>query len=84
MSDDDRTRRVNSIGQAGYRAASDVMNKLMESEPMTDEEATATFVAALTWPAINYIKAIGASKEDAIKFISEMYDNLDIGRSDLN
>lgn len=73
---DDRSRRVTIIGNAGYKAASDAMDEITDKEPLTDEEATATFVAALIWPGVNYLVHIGASKTDVLGAISELYDQL--------
>lgn len=74
---DDRARRVTAVGQAGYHAATDAMKKIMDGEPLTDEEATATFSASLLWPAINYLVTIGATKEEALRFVATMYDQLE-------
>ncbi len=73
----DRTRRVTAIAQASYEAATEAMDKIIESEAVTDEEATATFGTALMWPGVNYLVQIGATKEEVLRVAGELYDQLE-------
>lgn len=81
---DERSRRVSAVAHAGYNAASDEMEKIAESETLTDEEATGIFAAALLWPGVNYLLKIGASKEEVLSVVGEMFDQLEEGDDALN
>lgn len=73
---DERSRRVSAISEAAYEAAKKAMDEIQKEETIVDEEATGVFATGLLWPAINYLVSIGIQKEDVIRVVSNMVDDM--------
>lgn len=73
----DRQRRVQSVAAAGYEAASKEMEKVLNEEPIEDAEATGIFATALLYPGVNYLISIGVTREEILRTIGSMVDDLE-------
>lgn len=74
---DDRTKRVNLVGEAAYQAATEAMDKILKEAALTPEEATSILATGLLWPAVNYLMTLGANKQELLHVVSEMHDSLE-------
>jgi DNA-binding transcriptional regulator YhcF (GntR family) len=81
MSDDsNHTKWVNLIGEAVHEAAKAKIEEL-ESE-IPEEELHAVLGASLVIPAVNYLRQIGATKEQILNVVSNVFDDYEADQGD--